>query len=109
MTRERTHQSRHEEPAERLREAAGRFHHHVRERMERGGRDRHRGGWSPFDDPRLAGDPRFAGFGGPGGFGGHGRRAARGDGRAAILVLLAEKPSHGYQIIQELERRSEGA
>ena len=40
---------------------------------------------------------------------GPGRRAARGDVRAAILVLLAEKPSHGYQIIQELERRSEGA
>jgi DNA-binding PadR family transcriptional regulator len=40
---------------------------------------------------------------------GHGRRAARGDVRAAILVLLAEKPSHGYQIIQELERRSDGA
>ncbi len=38
-----------------------------------------------------------------------GRRAARGDVRAAILVLLAEKQSHGYQIIQELERRSEGA
>ncbi len=53
-----------------------------------------------------------AGFGGPGGFGqpfGPGRRAARGDVRAAILVLLAEKPSHGYQIIQELERRSDGA
>ncbi|MGD0194761.1 MAG: PadR family transcriptional regulator [Candidatus Dormibacteria bacterium] len=109
MTRERTHHSRHQEPADSLREAAGRFHHHVRERLERGGRDRHRGGWSPFDDPRLAGDPRFAGFGGPGGFGGHGRRAARGDVRAAILVLLAEKQSHGYQIIQELERRSEGA
>ena len=48
----------------------------------------------------------------PGGFGqpfGPGRRAARGDVRAAILVLLAEKPSHGYQIIQELERRSDGA
>jgi DNA-binding PadR family transcriptional regulator len=108
MTRERTRHSRHEESVANLREAAGRFHHHVREHIERGGRERHRGGWSPFDDPRLTGDPRFAGFGGPGGFG-HGRRAARGDVRAAILVLLAEKPSHGYQIIQELERRSEGA
>ena len=109
MTRERTHESRHEERAGSRHEVAARFHHHIREQLEHGGRGRHRGGWSPFDDPRLAGDPRFAGFGGPGGFGGHGRRAARGDVRAAILVLLAEKQSHGYQIIQELERRSEGA
>jgi DNA-binding PadR family transcriptional regulator len=108
MTRERTHESRHEVRAGSRHEAAARFHHHIREHLEQGGRGRHRGGWSPFDDPRLAGDPRFAGFGGPGGFG-HGRRAARGDVRAAILVLLAEKQSHGYQIIQELERRSEGA
>src|SRR4029077_18858701 len=88
-------------------EAAARFHHHIRRHLEHGARDRHRRGWPPFD----AGD--FAsGFGGPGGFGQHfgpGRRAARGDVRAAILVLLAENPSHGYQIIQELERRSDGA
>lgn len=35
-------------------------------------------------------------------------RAGRGDIRAAILTLLAEKPMHGYQIIQELGRRSGG-
>lgn len=45
-------------------------------------------------------------FGGP--WGG-GRRAGRGDVRAAILALLAEQPMHGYQVIQELERRSGGA
>ena len=39
---------------------------------------------------------------------GHGRRARRGDGWAAVLALLAEKPMHGYQIMQELESRSEG-
>lgn len=33
---------------------------------------------------------------------------ARGDVRAAMLALLAVKPMHGYQIIQELEERSEG-
>jgi len=38
-----------------------------------------------------------------------GRRASRGDIRAAILALLNEQPMHGYQIIQELERRTEGA
>ena len=37
------------------------------------------------------------------------RRAGRGDIRSAILVLLAEQPMHGYQIIQELARRSDGA
>jgi DNA-binding PadR family transcriptional regulator len=50
------------------------------------------------------------GMGGPGGgFGGPGMRARRGDVRAAILRLLSEQPMHGYQIIQELSTRSEGA
>ncbi len=35
-------------------------------------------------------------------------RADRGDVRSAILVLLAEQPRHGYQIIQEVEERSAG-
>src|SRR5690606_22805607 len=38
-----------------------------------------------------------------------GQRKARGDVRAAILVLLAEEPMHGYQIIREIEARSRGA
>jgi DNA-binding PadR family transcriptional regulator len=37
-----------------------------------------------------------------------GPRAGRGDIRAAILVLLAEQPMHGYQIIQELSERTGG-
>jgi DNA-binding PadR family transcriptional regulator len=37
-----------------------------------------------------------------------GARARRGDIRAAILALLAEQPSNGYQIMQELEQRSNG-
>jgi DNA-binding PadR family transcriptional regulator len=44
---------------------------------------------------------------GPGGPRGRGR-ARRGDVRAAILALLGEQPMHGYQIIQELESRSNG-
>ncbi|HVV86759.1 MAG TPA: PadR family transcriptional regulator, partial [Kofleriaceae bacterium] len=40
---------------------------------------------------------------------GRGGRRGRGDVRAAILVLLAEQARNGYQIIQELERRSDGA
>ena len=48
------------------------------------------------------------GFGG--GFGGHGGgRARRGDVRSAVLRLLSESPMHGYQIIQELSSRSNGA
>ena len=36
-------------------------------------------------------------------------RVAKGDVRAAVLAVLAEKPMHGYQIIQEIEARSDGA
>jgi DNA-binding PadR family transcriptional regulator len=38
-----------------------------------------------------------------------GTRMGRGDVRAAVLALLAEKPMHGYQIIREIEERSAGA
>ncbi|MEO6199734.1 MAG: PadR family transcriptional regulator [Cryobacterium sp.] len=38
-----------------------------------------------------------------------GMRMGRGDVRAAVLALLAEKPMHGYQIIHEIEERSDGA
>jgi DNA-binding PadR family transcriptional regulator len=53
---------------------------------------------------------------GPGfGHGQPGRRRGRrrggrgGDVRAAALLLLAESPAHGYQLIQEIAERSEGA
>src|SRR5262245_14017526 len=52
------------------------------------------GGFGPF-------------YGGPGGFP-RGPRARRGDVRAAALLLLAEGPLNGYQIMQEIEERSEG-
>jgi DNA-binding PadR family transcriptional regulator len=45
-------------------------------------------------------------------FGRHGRggpRARRGDVRAAVLALLAERPMHGYEMITELDERTEGA
>jgi len=45
-----------------------------------------------------------------GGFQPRGRqRLRRGDVRAAVLVLLEEAPRNGYQIIQELSERSNGA
>lgn len=38
-----------------------------------------------------------------------GTRAGRGEVRTAVLLLLAENPMHGYQIIREIEERSGGA
>lgn len=38
-----------------------------------------------------------------------GTRMGRGDVRAAVLALLAERPMHGYQIISEIGQRSNGA
>ncbi len=35
-------------------------------------------------------------------------RGRRGDVRGAILALLAEKPMHGYEILQELAERTQG-
>ena len=75
------------------------------------------------DRPRRGPRPGRGGFG-PGDFGPgfgprgpHGggrrgprgpRRAGRGEIRAAILLLLAEQPMHGYQIISELAERTDG-
>jgi DNA-binding PadR family transcriptional regulator len=56
--------------------------------------------------------PWMMGFGGPpfgrGGPFGRGPKARRGDVRTAALLLLAEEPRNGYQIMQEIEERSEG-
>ncbi|MBB2911808.1 DNA-binding PadR family transcriptional regulator [Streptosporangium becharense] len=82
---------------------------------------RHRGPRGPFPtgafpwDFGRSGHGRRGRGGGPFGGGpfggppfGRGRKAKRGDVRAAILALLTEAPRNGYQIIQEIERRSEG-
>jgi DNA-binding PadR family transcriptional regulator len=37
------------------------------------------------------------------------QQARRGDVRAAILAVLADRPMHGYQVMQELTNRSGGA
>jgi DNA-binding PadR family transcriptional regulator len=60
--------------------------------------------------PGCRGREEFArsrGFGSGRGRGGP--RARRGDVRAAVLTLLAERPMHGYEMIKEIEERSEGA
>jgi len=80
---------------------------------------RHSGPFGRHGGPGPAG-PGPAGFGpagfGPGGFGfgpgfggpgGRGRRR-RGDVRTALLLLLAEEPRNGYQLMQTLEERTEG-
>jgi DNA-binding PadR family transcriptional regulator len=87
------------------------FHEHKheerpeRDRGPRGsGRSR---GRSPggHRGPFGRGDEMFRG-----GFPPRGRqRLRRGDVRAAVLVLLDEAPRNGYQIIQELTERSDGA
>jgi DNA-binding PadR family transcriptional regulator len=57
---------------------------------------------------RHFGPPRDVMFGpGPPFGGGRGRRR-RGDVRTAILLLLAEEPRNGYQLMQEIEERSGG-
>jgi DNA-binding PadR family transcriptional regulator len=63
-------------------------------------------------DPRFH-DPRLRGGGEPERYrhfrhGRGGPRAARGDVRAAILALLAERPMHGYEMIKEIEERTGG-
>lgn len=86
------------------------------------GRDRESGrhGHSRFGGAPHRGHRRgrFGPDGGPGpGFGpgaqfgrgrGRGGRGRRGDVRAAILLLVAEEPMHGYELIQQIVERSGG-
>lgn len=60
------------------------------------------GGPGAADSGRGRGDrPRGAGRGRG--------RAQRGDVRAALLLLLAERPMHGYQLMQAIAERTSGA
>jgi DNA-binding PadR family transcriptional regulator len=59
------------------------------------------------------GDGFGRGFGGPGGFGdgdgfGRGRKFTSEDLQFMLLALLAERPSHGYELIKALDSRSNG-
>ena len=68
----------------------------------------HHGAFGPFGP---GGHPLPPMPPGPWGHGGRGRgrgRRGRGDVRTAILALLAERPMHGYEMIQELEARTGG-
>ncbi|QUQ71526.1 PadR family transcriptional regulator [Kutzneria sp. CA-103260] len=61
--------------------------------------------------PFAAGGPWPGALGAMAGFRGGrrgGRRQRRGNVRAAVLALLAERPMHGYEMIQELGERTNG-
>lgn len=81
--------------------------HHGRGEHEQEGR---RAAFGPFGPP-FGGGPWGPGpwHGGRGGRGGPRGRARRGDVRASILALLADRPMHGYEMIQEIAERSGGA
>lgn len=87
----------------------------------------HRGGhphWGHHGDPRRAGKHlarhggRGAMFGSAGGFAGgpghglggfeRGRKLGADDLQLLILALLAERPRHGYELIKEIDQRSQG-
>lgn len=85
----------------------------------RGSLRQHRGGPGPREGFGPHGGGRRGGpedggrgghHGGPhGDFGGRRRRGrSRGDVRSAVLLLLAEQPRHGYDLIQEIADRSSG-
>jgi DNA-binding PadR family transcriptional regulator len=96
--------------------------HEQRRRARREFRDHVRGHDAGHPGPEGPFGPGFGRGFGPGGFGfgfgfgpgprggrrgGRGRRGRRGDVRAAILSLLAERPMHGYEMIQEIAARSQ--
>src|SRR3954452_10796292 len=101
-------------------------HHHIPPPGADAGDRRHHPHGHPgrerFDSPRVDGGgrrhhPPFGGGpdgpfrGGPPGrrAGGRHRRAGRGDVRSALLLLLAEEPMHGYQLMQAVAERTGGA
>lgn len=59
------------------------------------------------DGPRPEPRGHWGGRGHGGGWGGR-PRIGKGDVRAAILLLLDERPQHGYQLIHRIEERSGG-
>ena len=67
----------------------------------------HRFRRGPWGGHRRGFGRHFGGHFGPG-FGG-GRFFDTGEMRLALLALIAEKPRHGYELMTELESRTEGA
>ena len=100
-------------------ETAGPWPFLARLAMMKAGGHRGRGRYAHMDDlERLAalrhmrggpfGPGPFGGGRGGGPFGGGRGRRRRGDVRLALLMLLAEEPRNGYQLMQTIEERSDG-
>jgi DNA-binding PadR family transcriptional regulator len=90
---------------------AERWPHAARHWRFAAGKGRGRGRTRKIDDlERLVAIGHAARGGPPFGLGGPGSRGRRrrGDVRAALLILLAEEPRNGYQLMQEIEERSGG-
>ncbi len=90
------------------------FHRHNHDKHDRHGHGqrharRERGGDGLYADHQWSGRGGGRGPGHGGGRGGLGRFFAHGDLRLVILNLIAEKPSHGYEIIKAIEERVGGA
>jgi DNA-binding PadR family transcriptional regulator len=66
------------------------------------------GPWAMFGGGPGPWGPPGRPWGGPPPWGRRGPKARRGDVRAAILSVLADRPMNGYQIIQEITERSGG-
>ncbi len=96
---------------DRRRQARREFRDQVREHRGDAGFGPGFGGFGPGFGMGPGGGKFGPGFGfGPGGRrGGHrgGGRGRRGDVRAAILKLLTDRPMHGYEMIQEINERSQ--
>jgi DNA-binding PadR family transcriptional regulator len=77
-----------------------RLHHH-HHHMARGGHGRHQHGFGFSPEHGFGGDPLRQNFG-------RGRKLGSADLQLLLLALLAEKPSHGYELIKALDERSNG-
>lgn len=95
----------HQQRREARREMRDRLREHVRNHAAA-----HRGPFGPGFGPGFGFGfgPSFGPGFGPGGPRRRRGRSRRGDVRAAILALLAERPMHGYEMIQEIGERSNG-
>ncbi len=85
--------------------------HHPHHLHHPGHRGVHRHRHGPRGGGVFGGGGPFGAFGpgfGGGGPRGRGRKARRGDIRTAALLLLSEEPRNGYQIMQEVQERSDG-
>ncbi|MBP2158869.1 MULTISPECIES: PadR family transcriptional regulator [Asticcacaulis] len=61
-----------------------------------------------FGGRGFFGGGRGEGFGGREGFGREGRGFGHGGLRLVLLKLISEKPSHGYELIKDIEERFKG-